>query len=95
MEGKTMNNDLTQWMDIKVAPRDRMIVFAVPVFGSEHHPISPKKFIKWDTWTDDPSGDWEDEREIGWRMADATLWAECPASLAAAEILPAEERTSE
>lgn len=67
------------WSDITTAPRSRLIVFAVPVFGSEYHPETPREFIRWDTWTDDPSGDWDDETEIGWRMSDATLWAECPA----------------
>jgi hypothetical protein len=66
------------WKPIETAPRDRLIVFAVPVFGSAHHNEKPEQFIRWDTWTDDPATDWEEERDIGWRMSDATMWAECP-----------------
>ena len=71
---------MVRWNPIKTVPRDRLIVFAVPVFGSEHHRERPREFIRWDTWTDDPSGDWGDERDIGWRMSGATLWAECPSA---------------
>ena len=74
------------WKPIETAPRDRMIVFAVPVFGSSHHDKRPEQFIRWDTWTDDPSTDWEEEREIGWRMSDATMWAECPAASEAISV---------
>lgn len=73
------------WRSINTAPRDRLIVFAVPVFGSVHHPEKPREFLRWDTWTDDPSGDWDDEREIGWRMSDAMLWTECPVEFKEAE----------
>ena len=66
------------WNGMSSAPRDRLIVFAVPVFGSEHHPTQAGEFLRWDTWTDDPSDDWSDEREIGWCMNDAVLWCECP-----------------
>ncbi len=69
------------WQPIEAAPRDRLIVFAVPVLGSEHHSTHAGQFLRWDTWTDDPSTDWDEEREIGWRMSDATLWAECPPAL--------------
>lgn len=66
------------WQSITKAPRDRLIVFGVPVFGSRYHPDKPHQFLRWDTWTDDPSEDWQEERESGWRMADALLWTECP-----------------
>ena len=64
---------MSHWKPIYTAPRDRMIVFAVKVHSSEGD-----EFIRWDTWTDDPSGDWSDEREIGWAMIEASFWTECP-----------------
>lgn len=63
------------WHPIETAPRDRLIVFAVAVFASPHR---GGQFLRWDTWTDDPAADWQEENEIGWRMVDATLWSECP-----------------
>lgn len=66
------------WRSVHEAPEDRLIVFAVAVFGRVDPLTSRRKFLRWDTWTDDPSGDWDEEREIGWRMADATCWTECP-----------------
>lgn len=67
------------WKPIETAPRDRRIVFAVAVYGSDWAP-TPGQFLYWDVWEADASEDWEEEQEIGWRMDDADLWAECPAA---------------
>lgn len=66
------------WQPIETAPRNRLIVFAVPVHHARKGDGATGDFIRWDTWTDDAADDWSDEREIGWRMSDATMWAECP-----------------
>lgn len=66
------------WQPIETAPKDGRIVFAVPVYGSPHHKTHPGRFLYWDAWVDDAAGDWQDMREIGWCMADATHWMHPP-----------------
>lgn len=58
-------------------PTSGRIIFAVPVYCSAST-ANPGAFSHWDVWADDAGDDWGDEREIGWRMSDATMWMPCP-----------------
>ena len=65
---------IAAWQPIETAPKTGRVVLALPVYSAH-----TGKFLHWDAWSDDLSGDPDEENTYsGWRMVDATHWMPLP-----------------